>query len=317
MAVSEANAAPLARLLELRLAEIDRAQRGECAEVERRATRRDQLRRTFLSLIEESDYAELNGSSLVREIGGIFSLDRAALHAVYDVQHLRQSIRESPHDPLPYVELAEAHQAMARADAVRAGIRGVVSPWSLLTRGAVEVYRNWTELPKQEIVLARRAVALSATQLRCDPRDVEALEAYGRARLLLGDAQGAAKSLKAALVLRPARHSLYFHLSRAYSVTERSRIALRYAVMGARVGCPRCLALLDDSLAGMATEKGGEPPFAGDVRTRRQRAERAEAEAVPSQGAVAQFVDEKKRALRALALRAERSIDGWGVAPND
>lgn len=123
--------------------------------------------------------------------------------------------------------------------------------------------------------------------------------------------------MKAALVLRPARHSLYFHLSRAYSVTERSRIALRYAVMGARVGCPRCLALLDDSLAGMATEKGGEPPFAGDVRTRRQRAERAEAEAVPSQGAVAQFVDEKKRALRALALRAERSIDGWGVAPND
>ena len=225
MAASEASAAPLARLLELRVAEIDRVQRGERAEAERRLSRRDQLRRAFLSLLEESDYAELDGSSLAREIGGIFSLDRAALHAVYDVQHLQLSIRENPHDPLPYIELAEAHQAMARAEAVRAGIRGAVSPWSLLTRGAVEVYRNWKELPKQEIVLARRAVALAATQLRGDPRDIDALEAFGRARLLLGDAQGATKSLKAALVLGPTRHALYFHLTRAYSVTERSQMA--------------------------------------------------------------------------------------------
>ncbi len=317
LAASSSQVAPKAQQLELHLEKLARIQHHSNTGVEQRVERRNSLRRAFIEQIEESDYAELDGSSLLREVGGVISLDRAAVHAAYDVQHLQEQIRRHPRSALPYIELAEAHQAMARAEAVRAGIRGVISPWSLLTRGAVEVHRKWRDLPRQEIQLARHAVVLAAARLRTEPRHIDALVAAGRAHLLLGDARKSAQLLKAALVLKPQNRVLYFHLTRTYAVAEQPKTALKYAVMGSKLGCPRCLALLDDSLRGMKTADARAPGFAADVRDRRMREEQKETEAVPARGILDQVMEEKRRSLRAVALRAERFLDEWGGAARD
>lgn len=301
--------APMIREIEGILIEINELEEENSqASVERQA-RRETLEHEYAEMAEKSDYAELEKTTAFTDLAKTMSVGRSIVESLYDIPRLEAEVHENPHDPMGYVNLAEALIRSRTTENIRKGINAVFNPSALVVYGAGSMISEARGRIAKEIALARTSLCLSRRYLEQDPIDFWVLAAAGRAYLLLGEPLLAAKYLKTAVLLRPDCVDLYYYLAQAYATKESMKNAISYLIYGAKLGSQRCAASLHETIEDFEEEAEESLPHSIELRERLMKVVEEQEKDEEDIGLLEQFLEDKTRSFGRLSKRLERTMD--------
>ena len=301
--------APMIREIEGILIEINELEEESSqASVERQA-RRETLEQEYAEMAEKSDYSELEKTTALADLAKTMSVGRSIVESLYDIPRLEAEAHENPHDPMGYVNLAEALIRSRTTENIRKGINAVFNPSELVVYGAGNMIRKAKGGIAKEVVLVRTSLCLSRRYLEQAPMDFWALAAAGRAYLLLGEPLLAAKYLKTAVLLRPDCADLYYYLAQAYATKESMKNAVSYLIYGAKLGSQRCAVSLHETIEDFEAETEESLDHSIELRERLMRVIEEQEKDEEDTGVLGQFLEDKTRSFGRLGKRLERAMD--------
>lgn len=301
--------APMIREIEGILIEINElGEENSQTSVERQA-RRETLAHEYAEMAEQSDYSELEKTTALADLAKTMSVGRSIVESLYDIPRLEAEVHENPHDPMGYVNLAEAFIRSRTTENIRKGIDAVINPKAFVVSGVGSMIRKAQGGIAKEVVLARTSLCLSRRHLEQDPMDFWALAAAGRAYLLLGEPLLAAQYLKTAVLLRPDCADLYYYLAQTYATKESMKNAVSYLIYGAKLGSQRCAASLHETIEDFEEEVEESLDHSIELRERLMKVVEEQEKEEEDTGVLGQFLEDKTRSFGRLGKRLERAMD--------
>jgi len=301
--------APMIREIEGILIEINELEEENSqASVERQA-RRETLEQEYAEMAEQSDYSELEQTTALADLAKTMSVGRSIVESLYDIPRLEAEVHENPHNPMGYVNLAEAFIRSRTTENIRKGIDAVLNPKAFVVYGAGNMIRKAQGGIAKEVVLARTSLCLSRRYLEQDPMDFWSLAATGRAHLLLGEPLLAAKYLKTAILLRPDCADLYYYLAQAYAAKESMKNAISCLIQGAKLGSQRCAVSLYETIEDFEEEAEESLDHSTELRERLMKVVEEQQKEEEDTGVLGQFLEDKTRSFGRLGKRLERAMD--------
>lgn len=302
-----AELVPMIREIEGILTEVNELEEENSqASVERQA-RRETLEHEYVEMAEKSDYSELEKTTALADLAKTMSVGRSIVESLYDIPRLEAEVHGNPHNPMGYVNLAEALIRSRTTENIRKGIDAVLNPSAFVVYGAGNMIRKAQRGIAKEVVLARTSLCLSRRFLEQDPMDFWSLAAAGRAYLLLGEPLLAAKYLKTAVLLRPDCADLHYYLAQTCAAKESMKNAVSYLIYGAKLGSQRCAVSLHETIEDFEAEESLDHSI--KLRKRLMRVIEEQEKDEEDTGVLGQFLEDKTRSFGRLGKRLERAMD--------
>lgn len=304
-----AELAPMIREIEGILIEINELEEENSQAAVERQARRETLEHEYVEMAEKSDYSELEKTTALADLAKTMSVGRSIVESLYDIPRLEAEVHETPHDPMGYVNLAEALIRSRTTENIRKGVDAVLNPSVFVVYGAGNMIRKAQGGIAKEVVLARTSLCLSRRYLEQDPIDFWSLAAAGRAYLLLGEPLLAAKYLKTAVLLRPDCADLHYYLAQTYATKESMKNAVSYLIYGAKLGSQRCAASLHETIEDFEAEAEESLDHSIELRERLMKVIEEQEKDEEDTGVLEQFLEDKTRSFGRLGKRLERAMD--------
>lgn len=301
--------APMIREIEGILIEINELEEENSQAAVERQARREILEHEYVKMAEKSDYSELEKTTALADLAKTMSVGRSIVESLYDIPRLEAEVHENPHNPMGYVNLAEALIRSRSTENIRKGIDAVLNPSAFVVYGAGNMIRKAQGGIAKEVVLARTSLCLSRRYLEKDPMDFWSLAAAGRAYLLLGEPLLAAKYLKTAVLLRPDCADLYYYLAQAYATKESMKNAISYLIYGAKLGSQRCAVSLYKTIEDFEATAEESLDHSIELRERLMKVVEEQEKEEEDTGVLGQFLEDKTRSFGRLGKRLERAMD--------
>ena len=299
--------APMIREIEGILIEINELEEENSQAAVERQAHRETLAHEYAEMAEQSDYSELEKTTALADLAKTMSVGRSIVESLYDIPRLEAEVHENPHNPMGYVNLAEAFIRSRTTENIRKGIDAVLNPRAFVVSGVGSMIRGAKGGIAKEVALARTSLCLSRRHLEQDSMDFWSLAAAGRAYLLLGEPLLAAKYLKTAVLLRPDCTDLYYYLAQTYAAKESMKNAVSYLIHGAKLGSQRCAVSLYETIEDFEEEVEESLDHSIELRERLMKV--VEEQEEEDTGVLGQFLEDKTRSFGRLGKRLERAMD--------